>query len=324
MRNLLNIFSIFLAFSVCVSCGEKVSTDEDPVSPQEKPTEKPSEKPSEPSLNILFIGNSFTMDAVTHLPGMLDAAGIKGVHMIHMYYGGRLVQQYNSGWKTSSDYQAYECEPGKKTWAVTTGKTLEQVASSRKWDIVTIQEHTGSKFAWTWDATERAHFKQLVKKIKATQTKSPKIYYILSQAYQDNAQIGSGSTSSITWTDHKGMWDVISAFGQKVMTDVEFDGIISTGAMLENLRTTSLNNDMGLTRDGYHMDNGIARYGASCVVFETLISPVYDIHLDDNSFRFNESGPGTTPVTDENASIALEAAVNAIESPYTITDMSSR
>ena len=34
---------------------------------------------SQEQLSILFIGNSFTIDAVTHLPGLLDAAGIKNV-----------------------------------------------------------------------------------------------------------------------------------------------------------------------------------------------------------------------------------------------------
>ena len=329
MKIFLKILSSFFVVSILVACGDKASPDGGTLPPHGD-TDQNQQQPSNPQLpetemlDILFIGNSFTMDAVTHLPGIIEAAGIDGVNMIHMYYGGRLVQQYNSGWKTSSDYDAYEYASGQNSWTVTKGKTLEQVASSRSWDIVTIQEHTGSKFAWTWDATERAHFKQLVKKIKDTQAKEPLVYYILSQAYHDNAQIGSGSASAITWTDHVGMWDVVAAFGMKVMEDVEFDGIISTGAMLENLRTTSLNNELGLTRDGYHMDYGLARYGASCAVFEALISPVYDIFLDGNTYRYNNSGTGTTPVTDANAPIALEAARNALEHPFTITDMSSK
>jgi hypothetical protein len=108
------------------------------------------------------------------------------------------------------------------------------------------------------------------------------------------------------------------------MKDIPFDGIMSTGAMLENLRTTSVNNDKGLSRDGFHMDYGLARYGASCVLFETLISPVFDVTLDKNSYRFTKTGEGYTPVTDENAPIALEAARNAIKKPFEITDMSNR
>ena len=49
-------------------------------------------------------------------------------------------------------------------------------------------------------------------------------------------------------------------------TDVE--QIIPTGTVLQNLRTSPLNNEMDLTRDGYHMDYGLSRYAAACAVFE--------------------------------------------------------
>jgi hypothetical protein len=111
------------------------------------------------------------------------------------------------------------------------------------------------------------------------------------------------------------------------MNEVTFDGIISTGVMLQNLRTSNLDNDMNLTRDGYHMDNGISRYGASCTVFESIITPKFNVTMDGNSYRFATSDTGessyTTPVTDVNAPVALQAARYAIQSPYTVTDMSN-
>ena len=316
MKKILQVFlPALMVACLSVACAEKVPVDEVP------PHIEPAEDPSVPELNILFIGNSFTMDAVTHLPGLVSAAGIKKVHMIHMYYGGRLVQQYNNGWETSADYTGYECQPGDSGWRTFKGKTLAEVAASKEWDIVTIQEHTGNKCAWTWNATQKSHFTQLMNKVRYSQKKEPKFYYILSQAYQNNEKIGSSSRPSITWSDHAGMWNVLAAFGRNVMKDVPFDGIISTGAMLENLRTTSFNNELGLTRDGYHMDKGLACYGASCTVFETLISPVYDVRLDKNRYRSSSAG---TPITDENAPVALQAARLAIANPYSIMDMSGR
>jgi hypothetical protein len=278
-------------------------------------------------LSILFIGNSFTKDAVEHLPGILKAAGLEKVHMVHMYYGGRLVSQYNDGWTSSSDYHKYECLPGSTEWVHTTNENLAAVAASKKWDIVTIQEHTGNAAAWTWNSTAQAHIQGLVDKVKAAQENNvPKFYYILSQAYFNMAKIGSGSKPSMTWSDQAGMWDVIAAFGKNVMDNVPFDGIISTGVMLQNLRTSNLDNDMNLTRDGYHMDNGISRYGASCTVFETIITPKFNVTMDGNTYRYNVSDTGessyTTPVTDVNAPVALQAARYAIQSPYVVTDMS--
>ena len=282
----------------------------------------------EAELSILFIGNSFTKDAVEHLPGILKAAGLNKVHMVHMYYGGRLVSEYNAGWTTSSDYHKYECLPGSTEWAHTTNTNLAEIAASKKWDIVTIQEHTGNAAAWTWNATAKSNLQGLIDKVKAAQgTNVPKFHYILSQAYFNMAKIGSGSKPSMTWSDQAGMWNVIATFGKSVMNEVSFDGIISTGVMLQNLRTSNLDNDMNLTRDGYHMDNGISRYGASCTVFESLITPKFSVTMDGNTYRFATSDTGessyTTPVTDVNAPVALQAARYAIQSPYTVTDMSN-
>ena len=290
-------------------------------------TTEPGAGEGEAELSILFIGNSFTKDAVEHLPGLLKAAGLDKIQLTHMYYGGRLVSEYYAGWSTSSDYKCYECGPGATTWTETTGKTLKQVAESRSWDIITIQEHTGNAAAWTWNSTAQTNLQGLINSAKATQTGAmPKFYYIMSQAYFNMGKIGSGSQPSITWTDQAGMWDVIAAFGKNVMANVSFDGIISTGVMLQNLRTSPLDNEMNLTRDGYHMDNGISRYGAACTVFETLITPKYGIKLDNNSYRYAVENTSTsaycTPVTDANAPVALQAARHAIANPYEVTDMS--
>ena len=289
---------------------------------------QPEASDVEAELSILFIGNSFTKDAVEHLPGILKAAGLEKVHMVHMYYGGRLVSEYNAGWTTSSDYHKYECLPGSTEWAHTTNTNLAEIAASKKWDIVTIQEHTGNAAAWTWNATAKSNLQGLIDKVKAAQgTNVPKFHYILSQAYFNMAKIGSGSKPSMTWSDQAGMWNVIATFGKSVMNEVSFDGIISTGVMLQNLRTSNLDNDMNLTRDGYHMDNGISRYGASCTVFESIITPKFNVTMDGNSYRFATSDTGessyTTPVTDVNAPVALQAARYAIQSPYTVTDMSN-
>lgn len=324
MKRLVNIIAVLAM--IFVSC-EKPQADDDPV--EEVPEEVP-EVPQEPEddgiLSILFIGNSFTMDSVTHLPGMIQAAGIKDIHMVHMYYGGRLISQYYSGWDTSADYTRYECLPGESRWTTTKGLSLKTVAEEHEWDVVVIQEHTGNKCAWEWNSTALGNISGLLQCVRASQEKEPEFHYILSQAYWDMSKIAKASQSSATWTDHVGMWNVVSAFGKSAMETFRFKSVISTGAMLENLRTSSLNNGMGLTRDGYHMDNGLARYGASCVVFETIVSPRYGITLDSNSYRYDvtntTSGKYTTPVTDASAPLAVQAARYAMADPYRITDLS--
>ncbi len=280
----------------------------------------------EADFRLFFIGNSFTKDAVEHLPGILAAAGLDKIQMVHMHYGGRTIPEYNDGWSTASDYNCYVCNPGETGWTTLKGYTLAQIATANPYDIVTVQEHTGRLLAWGWTDTEKAAVEGIVAKIKEAQTSvsgSPKLYYILSQAYFN---MSKAQNVTKPFTNQAEMWEIISAQAKTAVETCGFDGVISTGAMLQNLRSSAINNSMDLTRDGYHMDYGIARYGASCTVFETVIGPFNgNVKLDGNTYRYNVSsttdGSYSTPVTDKNAPVALQAARYAIASPYAVTDM---
>lgn len=278
------------------------------------------------TLRILFIGNSFTMDAVRQLPAIFEELGIDDIQLVHMYYGGRTIPEYVSGWSTSTDYHCYVCNPGETDWTELTGKSLATVTATGEWDIITIQEHTGRSIAWgrnqTELETEIGQVQALVNLVKGTAAGTPELYYILSQAYHDLSKT-QNTTKNFTTTDE--MWSVIAPVGQAIVEGCGFDGVISTGVMLQNLRTSSLNNSNGLSRDGYHMDYGISRFGAACAVFETLISPVNSIYLDGvvcgpttDSF---EGTSWTTAVTAARAPIALQAARYAMAKPYEVTSM---
>ena len=278
------------------------------------------------SLRILFIGNSFTMDAVRQLPFFFETTGINDVQMVHMYYGGRTIPEYVDGWSTASDYKCYVCNPGENGWTELSGKTLAQVTATGEWDYITLQEHTGRSIAWGRNTTELntevGEVQSLVNLVKTTASGTPKLYYILSQAYHDLSK-AQNVTKNFTNTDE--MWNVIAPVGRTIVESCGFDGVISTGAMLQNLRTTSLNNSNGLSRDGYHMDYGISRFGASCVVFETLVTPVKNIYLDGvvcgpSTDKF-EGTEWTTAITATRAPIALQAARYAIAKPYEVTNM---
>lgn len=87
-----------------------------------------------------------------------------------------------------NDYRCYECGPGAAGWTELMNKTIKEVAASDRWDIVTIQEHTGKVNAWSWTSTEKEALQGLIDNVKSTQTGAmPKFYYILSQAYGDPA-----------------------------------------------------------------------------------------------------------------------------------------
>lgn len=104
--------------------------------------------------NVLFIGNSFTQDAIeNHFLSMINTAGLKDKINIHwMHLGGRTMAQHSAAYIIgSADY--YYNTPNYSTakW-VNNGLTpLPDIVKSHHWNLITIQEHTGNKDAWEWD-----------------------------------------------------------------------------------------------------------------------------------------------------------------------------
>lgn len=259
---------------------------------------------------------------------MVSAADIPTLKMVHLYYGGRTIPEYADGYATKSDYTCYKYNPGTSLWLSYTGYNIQQIVKSDTWDIVCLQEHTGNSCGWIWSDTEKNAIQGLIADIRADQRTTPKFVYIMSQAYFNMDKIGTAQRPYKNFTTQDEMFDVIVAQARKVLDQTDVEQIIPTGTVLQNLRTSPLNNEMDLTRDGYHMDYGLSRYAAACAVFESIISPSFDgKKLDGNSFRYNVSsttdGTYTTPVTDDNQPVALQAARYALATPFAVTDMSS-
>ncbi|NGF58298.1 DUF4886 domain-containing protein, partial [Parapedobacter sp. SGR-10] len=101
-----------------------------------------------PILNILFVGNSFTYDAVRWLPGLLRGAGVKNVNMVLMYRSGSLIKEHVSDYESDIGYTCYRAVPGAPGWVSTTGYSIKDVIDERKWNVVSIQEHTENAEAW--------------------------------------------------------------------------------------------------------------------------------------------------------------------------------
>lgn len=279
-------------------------------------------------INILFIGNSFTQDATQHLPGMLTASGIDNVHMIRLFHGGYTLPEYLANFDKNGICAMRHSHPGDKEWRDNESQddSPAKALSERVWDIVVIQEHTGRKEGWEWPGTLKTALNGLIDRIwKAQPDHRPTIVYIMAQTYSNGSNVLKSNFNDNRAT----MFATTTHVAQKVIEETAADIIISTGAVLENLRTTSLNvdNGMQLTRDSYHMDYGISRYAAACAVFETLITPLTGRTTDACPWRYsvssNKNGEYSTPVDDANAPIARRAAHEAVNAPFVVTDLSS-
>lgn len=289
------------------------------------------------NIRVLFIGNSFTLDATEHLPGILKAAGIDNFSMERAFHGGYTLVGYNENFANPKVCIRYKYEPGYDEWDGNKVYKNENCNSSltdfwdsgRAYDIVVLQEYTGRKYAWGGFEESKAGIdavKGLMEKVRAMQPeKEPVFVYLMSQVF------ATGSERLVEWfgNDRRRMYAAIVEHTRQVLDQTGIKYLISTGTAVENLRTTSLNvdNGMDLSRDLFHLDKGITRYTANCTVFESILGPCVGKTMDGNTYRFSTSDTSsknyTTPVTDKNVPTAIVAARKAIEKPLEVTDLSN-
>ena len=287
--------------------------------------------PSGGKTRILFIGNSHTLDATDLLPIMLRHEGVRNVELTRSYHGGCYMVAYNNNFDTANYVGLTTWEPGQNFWHGTIDylSCLRSIASMGPYDIIVLQEYSGGEYAWTWNDTEKAAIHGLVSKLRETNPDAEFVYFQSHCWATDHDVIQSRfGGSNVTQFE-----TVVRENSSHVMDPAEgypFKRIISTGAMLQNLRTTALvsaSPDDFCRGDHIHLDYGMPRAAASLLIWKTLITPLTGIQPEDISFRFTEFYPNpvkyTTPLTDANISAVLSAVNAAYDDPYHITDLSS-
>lgn len=281
----------------------------------------------ETQMNVLFIGNSFLVDASEFLPVMLHTAGIKTVRMDRMYHGGYTLEGYNTNYdnKTIGGWMSYR--PGYASWKGDNSPvhSVREIVESAEWDCVLFND--GASAGDIPDQKQVDVINELLGKIAAHQPGHPVKFYFV------NTQPDAHGYSTLV-NDYGG--DQLAQFRAKCIKAITlkdycpFEDVISTGAMIQNLRTSRLNVDpegQDLSRDGHHLDYGISRYGAACTVFEKIFTPVYKVDIKNIKVRTEwacrHPNLYCTAVTSQNAPIVIKAAKAAVAKPYEVTNLSA-
>lgn len=291
--------------------------------------------PSDSSkLRILFIGNSHTVDATDLLPFMLNSAGVRNVEMTRVYHGGYYLVGYNTNYTLANNCSVMTWKPGQMRFRgrLKMENALKDAVDAGPYDIVVMQEFAGSSYCWSWEKdnyAERAAVSGLISKIRAV-SPSAKIYYYLSHCY------GKGYSNLITYFDDDNVAQfntIIAENAQHLMDPAEgfgFERMISTAALVQNLRGSRMNVDNGkdmFRGDALHMDYGAVRWAGACLLWRVLLQERLGIDYKDVPFRFREFYPRkdqyTTPVTDGNINVLYAAVDAAYENPMEITDLSA-
>ena len=147
------------------------------------------------------------------------------------------------------------------------------------------------------------------------------------KAHQPNAKLGFLLVHSY-WSEYSKntekssyeRWQLIANSAKSFCNDYGVDFVIPYGTAIQNLRSSSLNNEYDLTRDGTHCGYGLVEYTAACCYYESLIAPRCGISVVGNSARIDVSNKtskySSINVTDENAFVAQMAAYLATKDMY--------
>ena len=210
------------------------------------------------SIKVLAIGNSFSVDAMEHLAVILNDAGYEEILLGNLYIGGCSLDTH---WgNISSGAKAY-------TFYLNTGKGWSSSSSDIQtgidyadWDVITIQQVSQD----SGRPETFGKLQNIIDHVKKTQADA-KIYWHMTWAYQ--------ATSSHAGFANYGknqakMYNAITgAVKTNILTNNSIDGFIPSGTAIQNLRMTYGDT---LTRDGFHLSNGIGRYTAALMWYKQL------------------------------------------------------
>lgn len=243
------------------------------------------------SLRILAIGNSFTDDAMQYMDDMVQLSGID-YDRIAIY----VLTEGSSSFDVwiNKDYESSVFKLRRMTGGApmkSKGSLHEMLAQN--WDVIVIQQVSDLSYKWNTFSSLREYEEKLL-----ASCTNPSVCL----AYQ---LVWSHSAKEMPYVLEGNI-----ACCKKMMKRHGIDVVIPTGVAIQNARNTTLNDDMYLTRDKWHLNTGIARYIATATWFERMITPVFGV-----SIRDIDTMPDGDYSSDD-IELAKHCVYEAIEHPF--------
>lgn len=318
MKRFRYIWVIFFAIAFCVSscAAEDDDVIVNPVRPKD-----PDDNKKE--LRILIFGDSFSRDAFSYVPGVIeDLCPDLNVDMEILYLGGKGLKyhwDYLSNNKDLFTLDVYTSYAGK--WNSISYILGEEVVTAQDWDLIILQE--GSNTARNSDLTQ-SHVNSISSYIKDKQP-TAKFAFMMSPAKPDGSPaLGDYSSDDV--------WMMYVNTSKMLINNAEVDYIIPCGTAIQNARQTSIDKygDFGhLSYDGNHLQEGLP-----CLI-EAYVAAQFLLNLNDVEVSIDYSSlivsqnwvnekkiPGQHGVviegTEEEYVLCKKSAQNALKFPYEI------
>ena len=214
-------------------------------------------------LKILAIGNSFTTNATTYMPWMIDRLNGDSICIAKLTRSGcSLKKHWTSHVDDTPDYELYYSNSGR--WVKEELATIDEALTVMEWDIIIIQQNSGNSGIYS--------------------SYQPYLSYLIKLFYETNPNVKIAWHS--TWPYRLGcehndfrFYDYDSLKMYKAILEAAsvasegMDFMIPATDLIWRMRQDYPEVEDGFSKDGYHISDPLALYALSTLWYEVLVRP---------------------------------------------------
>lgn len=256
-------------------------------------------------LKILAIGNSWTENATDQLGTILEDLGYK-VELSRTYLGSASLMDYANNLNTCDSILIFSTWQNGR-WVKNDEKVnLMDVVEMRDWDIVTLQQRSGTACSYT---TYQPHLNKLLNYIYS-QDIVPLVYYHVTWSYPQKTSPQYFPADTLN-TDL--MYKAILSTWTNACRKTNNDNVILSAPVIQQCREIQgIDMDLFDAVDGLHLSQG--KYAAACAWAATIINTYYDESVrDKNILDCSYYGPYPEDIAKEIQRISFEVVSDVEE-----------
>ena len=251
-------------------------------------------------IKILSISNSYGKNALWQLYDIFQMEGVKKVDIAVMYIAGcSLDKHWDNIQNNAAEYEVFRNNNG--TWTSTKNCTIDSLLAEGDWDVITTQNSSG--LSGKTDGYKNLN--NVADYIKSKCPSSTLIWHLI-WGYQSGSQWLTPSNYN---GDEKLMYQsIVDCTNNIVIPSKKFDSVVPVGTAIMNARTSGLKNNVHLA-DGSHLSEELGYYIAAFTWF---------CHLTGAS-PYDTNFAASTRLSSDRLNIVIESTINALETPYKVT-----
>ena len=259
------------------------------------------------NLRVLILGNSFSADATAYLDELVTAAKINK-NQLGVYNGVINGAGFADWINTYKGNGTVDVNKVTGNIEMVHKQSLSNILK-QNWDMIILLQVSNKSYDWESFKVSLPPLLEIVK----SECPNPHVRI----AYQ----MPWGHNVNSTPSELRGNVEC----AKRIMKEFDITHIIPVGIAVQNARNTSLNTDMYLTWDNWHLCYGVGKYVAACTLFESVISPIAHVSVVGNQANHllskkETSYEGSVSVDETNRLLCQQCAFYAVRDTFHIAE----